>query len=92
MQQIVSQINCGITINVKKCKKHHISEKDNVWNIATYNYENGKYLASIMDDPVITRDKAIEPYSKIIKTFPTSFNEKNITCKAHNFYILLAFF
>ena len=45
-----------------------------------------------MDDPVITRGKAIEPYSKKIKTFPTSFNEKNITCKARNFYILLAYF
>ena len=25
------------------------------------------------------------------KTVPTNFNEKNITCKAQNFYILLAF-
>ena len=28
-------------------KKHHICEKDYVWNAATWNYENGKYLASI---------------------------------------------
>ena len=26
------------------------------------------------------------------KTIPTNFNEKNITCKIQNFYILLAFF
>ena len=25
------------------------------------------------------------------KTVPTNFNEKNITCKTQNFYILLAF-
>ena len=28
---------------------------------------------------------------KKIKTFPTNFNEKNITYKTQNFYILLAF-
>ena len=37
-----------------QCKKHHISEKDYVRNPATCNCENGKYLASIMDDSVIT--------------------------------------
>ena len=29
-----------------------VSEKDYVWNIDTCNCENGKYLASIMDDHV----------------------------------------
>ena len=33
-----------------ECKKHHICEKDYVWNPATYNCENGKYLSSIIDD------------------------------------------
>ena len=28
---------------------------------------------------------------KNIKTIPTNFNEKNITCKAQNFFILLVF-
>ena len=37
-----------------------------------------------MDDSVITCDEII-----IVKE--TNFNEKNITCKTQNFYILLAF-
>ena len=31
-------------------KKCHVSEKDYIYNPATCNCENGKYLASIMDD------------------------------------------
>ena len=71
-----------------KCKKSHICEKDYVWNPATCNCENGKYLASIMDDSVIKCDEVIEPNDEEIKTIPTNFNEKNITCKAQ---ILLVF-
>ena len=33
-----------------ECKKHNIYEKDYVWNPSTCSCENGKYLASIMDD------------------------------------------
>ena len=33
-----------------ECKKIHLCEKDYSWNRATCNCENGKYLASIMDD------------------------------------------
>ena len=36
-----------------ECKKCHVCEKDYVWNLPTCNCENGKYLASIMDDPAI---------------------------------------
>ena len=32
-----------------ECKERHVCKKDYVWNPATYNCENGKYLASIMD-------------------------------------------
>ena len=32
---------------------HHICEKDYVWKPATCNCENGKYLASIIDDSAI---------------------------------------
>ena len=74
-----------------ECKKHHICEKDYVWNPATCNCENGKYLASIMDDSAIICDEVIKSYDEEIKTIPTNFNEKNITCKTQNFYILLAF-
>ena len=33
-----------------ECKKHHICEKDYVWNPITCICKNGKYLGSIMDD------------------------------------------
>ena len=38
------------------CKKRHVCEKDYFWNTATCNCENGKYLASIMDDSAIICD------------------------------------
>ena len=58
------------------CKKHHISEKYYVWNLVTCNSENGKYLASIVDDSVITCDEVIESYDKKIKTIPKSLMER----------------
>ena len=54
-----------------ECKKHHICEKDYVWNYATCNCENYKYLASIMDDSAIMCDEIIESYEE-----ETNFNEK----------------
>ena len=53
--------------------------------------ENGKYLASIMDDSFMIYDEVIESYDEEIKSIPTNFNEKNITYKTQSFYILLAF-
>ena len=67
-----------------ECKKHHICEEDYVWNPAICNCENGKYLASIMDDSGIICDEIIDVKER-------NFNEKNITCKIQNFYVLLAF-
>ena len=43
-----------------ECKKHHICKRDYIWNPATCNCENGKYLSSIIDDSVITCDEIIE--------------------------------
>ena len=59
-----------------QCKKHHICEKDYVWNPATCNCENGKYLASIMDDSAIMCDEVIESYDEETKTVSTNSNEK----------------
>ena len=64
-------------------------QKTYIWNPATCSCENGKYLASIIDDSVITCDKIIG--AEKTKTVPTNFNKKNITCKTQTFYILLAF-
>ena len=35
-------------------------QTDDVWNPATYNWENEKYLASIMSDSVINCDKFMQ--------------------------------
>ena len=53
-----------------------------VWNPATCNCENRKYLASIMDKIIC---------DEIIDVKETNFNEKNITCKTQSSYILLTF-
>ena len=42
-----------------ECKKH-ICEKEYIWNPATCSYGNCKYLASIIDDSVITCDEIID--------------------------------
>ena len=52
------------------------------WNPATCNCENGKYLASIMDDSMITCNEIIESHDEEIKTIPTNYNEKNMTYKS----------
>ena len=77
MVEIVIQIKSGITIYVGasvKIKKKHVCEKDYFWNPATCSRENGKYLASITDDAVITCDEIVEE----TKTITPNFNEKNI--------------
>ena len=71
-----------------ECKKRHICKKDYVWNPATCNCENGKYLASIMDDSDIIFDEVKEADAE--SNDETNFNEK-ATCKMQNFYILFAF-
>ena len=60
-------------------KKHHVYEKGYFWNPATCNCENGKYLASIMDDSTITCDGIIESYYGEER----NFNEKKqpVKCK-----------
>ena len=75
-----------------ECKKRHACENDYVWNPATCSCENGKYLASIMDDSAIICVEIIESYDEQTKTVPASLNEENITCRTQNFYILLALF
>ena len=74
-----------------ECKKRHVCKKDYVLNPAICKCENGKYLASIMDDSAIACDEIIESYNEKTKTVLTNFNEKKATCKMQNFYILLAF-
>ena len=51
-------------------------EKHYVWNPGTCSCENGKYVASIMDDSAITCDEVLKSFDREIKSLPTSFNEK----------------
>ena len=61
MAEIVIQTNVWTNDKCRcKCKTWNVCEKDCVWNPATYNCENGKYLASIMDDSAIMYDEIIE--------------------------------
>ena len=84
MKSNVIKINDGITINANvTVKKFNVSEKDHVWNPATCNCENWKYLESIMDDSAIICDEVIDADAKLspknndkTKTFLTNFNEK----------------
>ena len=76
------QINGRITINVDVIvKKHHIYEKDYIWNPATWSCKNGKYLASIINHSVITCDEIISSYNKETKAISKKFNKKKATCK-----------
>ena len=61
------------------CKKYHI------WTPVTCCCENDKYLASVIDDSVITCDEIIDE----TKTFSTNFNNKKLTYIKKTFYILL---
>ena len=75
-----------------ECIKHHICEKDYIWNYSTCNCENGKYLASIMDNSAIICDQITEvDLETKSNDEKTNFHEININCKTQNFYILLAF-
>ena len=59
--QIKSEITINVSVNIEiKKKKHHGCDKDYIWNPTTCTCENGKYLASISDDLVITCDEIIE--------------------------------
>ena len=55
-----------------ECKKRHVFEKDYVWNSATFDCKNGKYLASIMDDSAIICGETIE------ETVPTNLNDSKL--------------
>ena len=67
-------------------------EKDYVWNPNKCICENGKYLASIIDDLMIIWDEVIKSYEKEIKIIPTSFNEEKATCKTHKLFVFYLHF
>ena len=67
-----------------ECKKRHVCKNNYVWNPATCNCDNGKYLASIMDDSANICDEIIESYDD-----EKNFNEKKqpAACQIPIFYL-----
>ena len=80
MVENVIQIQSQIMINADRSAEKHICEKDYIWNPATCSCKNGKYLASIIDNSVITCDEIIDTESKSnnkeTKTVSTNFSTK----------------
>ena len=72
----------------KNPKEHNMCEKYHIWNPATCSCENGKFLASIADDSVITRDEIIDTS----KTVATNFKEKKVNCKTKICIFCLPFY
>ena len=64
-------------------------DKVYIWNPATCSCKNGKYLATVIDDSVITCDKTIDVEET--RTVRTNFNEKNAIFKTKSCYIFLFF-
>ena len=90
MVENVIQIKGVIKINVDVSVKNIIHvKKDYIWNPAKYSYENGKYLANIVDDDAVIRcgeiiDADAEPksydkaksFGEETKAISTNFNGK----------------
>ena len=55
-----------------QCRKHHIYEKDYIWNPATCSCKNRNYLVSIIDDSIITCDETID--AEVNKNFSKKYN------------------
>ena len=86
--QDLIQIPSGITINkcwceFKTLKNNRAWKKDYIWNPAISSCKNGKYLASIMDDSIITCDE----FTETTKSVPT----KTVATKSTSLLILMTY-
>ena len=92
MKEIVIQITGEITIYINVSVKNFMHVKVIVWNPATCSCENGKYLASIMDDQQLLAIMYYRVIRHRNKNFSnTYFKEKKATFHTQNYYILIAF-
>ena len=91
MEKNVIQINGKITINVNVGVKKSCMLKILFPTLLHVNVKNKKqkYLASIMNDLAVICDEVIDGDDET-KAISTNFNEKKVTCKTQNFYLLLA--
>ena len=53
----------------RECKNRHVCEKSYILNPSTCSCENGKYLASIVDDSAITWDEVMNTYHEKINSY-----------------------
>ena len=83
MNQKWNNDNCRC--EYKYPKENYVCKKDYIWNNATCNCENGKYLASIVENSVITCDQIIEATKTVLTK--TVLAKTTLT----NLYILLTF-
>ena len=85
MKENVIPINGGITINFDVSVKTFVYVTPCMWTPATCSCENGKYLASIMDDSAIRCDENIkeETVKQILMKIKQSVKQKIFT-----FYLL----
>ena len=67
-------------------------KKEELKSPVRYNFANGKYLASVINDSATTCDEIIELYNEETKTISTNSNEKKGTSKMKNVFILLNFY
>ena len=86
MEENAIQINGAIMRNVNVRVKNIMYVKKIMFGIAACNCENGKHLASIMDDSATTCDEILESYNE-----ETNFNKKKAIGKTQVFYVFLAF-
>ena len=77
----------------KYLKENHVFKKDHICNPNTCGCENGKYLASITADSVITFDEIIDPVANSYDEETKTIAKKTIPTKntSTNFYSLLGF-
>ena len=83
MVQSVIQIKSGIMTNFHAIAKTPYMWKKIIFGILLHVVaKHGKYLASIIDDSVITCYEIIEA---VARSYQRNFNEKNANCKTKTF-------
>ena len=75
-----------------ECKKHHICEKDYIWNRSTWSCENSKYVGSTIDNSVTSCNEIKDEEAKLsneeTKTIPTNFDRKQpLKFEIYMFYV-----
>ena len=90
MDENVIQVNGGIMINVDVTVKNVLYAKKINFGILLYVIVRMEHISQVLW--IIICDEVIKSYDEKIKTVPTNFNEKYVTCKTHFFKFYLHIF